>query len=290
VRRATYLSRVDSPPFAELAGGEVLAPLPGLSRAVRLLAVRAASRPAPGACLAEAGDIVRLAHDFGRPGSLELHARMLPLVDFGLAAVERCAARAGPDALERGAESLALLSRTAPPLGRAVRHELLRQARELRGEVEERVGEAPKHEIDARVATIRWNLTFDEEFEPVRPERYPAALARLETWLQNAARRRHLRLPEIAPVIRRIAGDDIARHARLRVLSRAMALLAARRRGRPLEAAPAAEPPLDDPYDGEPLRRDAKDGAIRVWSVGPDRADDGGEGDDISMSFVVGEE
>jgi hypothetical protein len=140
----------------------------------------------------------------------------------------------------------------------------------------------------------RWELSLESE---------ATALSAAPLWslLEHAARVDGRRRRSSNPLVRHSATGvsaheaivhALAARARTRLVAMALALLACQKQKAfqdECAATAAAGPYLDDPFDERPLRwqRSANRRGLLLYSVGPNRRDDGGGDDDVAVTVTL---
>jgi hypothetical protein len=248
----------------------------------------------PRACLDATADASRIGQDLvagtGIVGLAMLAAVSEPVPGVALA----CAADAAPEERANAAREAESIARHTPSIGDALALELGMAGQGAR-EAAHDLSSFPLSWIDGDdieyalrdpwVVRRAWALLVEGEAELVAlgAADHPRAI---DVVAARDARLSAAGNPLVAGArVAELAERDAAAQARLRITAIGLRALAdAGGSGALAEGAPAlaADPAMADPFAAAPVRwrRDAP-GRARLWSIGPNRTDDGGAGDDL---------
>lgn len=263
---------------------------------LRVLLALARTR-APSECLQIGADALRLAQDMVPGGGVTRVMMMAAEVSLATRVIMICARQAAADALERAARELESLARHAPPLGPVLETEDLASARHcqalfeikpwfpaLHGAPNEQASTHPLRLLDA------WQLLMEKRplYAQLKAERYPEALDELgrEIERRDASPNPLLHDGVLGPALAQRLMRDAEAQARVRAAALALGLMAEARRSGQLPAALPEGP--GDPFRHGPLgwQRDSAGGG-HVYSVGPNRRDQRGHGDDVAVEVLL---
>jgi hypothetical protein len=248
-------------------------------------------------CLRAAADVARVGQDTtAGTGMLGLAIEAVVIEPVPRVALA-CGARATPDEREAAARELESIARHTPSLGAGLALEIAMIAEGVR-QASPGASWLPLSLLDDDAAmrdpwTLRdaWSVCTGDEAALVAlgPLDYPRAI--------DAVAARDARIGASGnPIVSgtelvRIAERDAAAQARLRISAVGLRALSDAGSSETLgESAPplADDAAMADPFAAAPLRWRRTDARrARIWSVGVDRADDSGGGDDLAYDVVL---
>jgi hypothetical protein len=226
----------------------------------RALAESGKPREAAGALL----DLLQMGRDVGHDGVVICEMIGAALLQLGLKEARdlMLADKLDADALRDLDAGLAVLDGSFPNHGRVLSNEAIYSSMMLREQ--------------AAAANVFVRLLFTEAFDHIVPLMEGAAKAETLPWAELKARRAVLEQeskaamnPLTKTMLPGLGGTtEVTRHRLVQLRTLRMAI---RQKigGEPLE--------LDDPFGGK-LKTSGSGATLKIWSVGPDGVDDGGDG------------